>query len=379
MNIKNLTEGQVLKNYKELCGALDIPIKGGKSKLLQLRDIERYFNYKKEGNKFIIGEIYKSPLEKVDNRIDGNNSIYAEYVDKLLLHMCSETYDSKYKYITLSTNEILKRLNIINENYRTGRNLINQFSRYLEIPIETIHDFYDNTYKRNKKLLESALNRLAKKSLISWNIVVKVATKEGDHRLASDGEIEGFLEIEQEVLKKLGMDNKQEVFLFGRWNEFSKEVNKTLCELTGFRYYYNAYKIITTKAFRRMLLNELDKESSENELNAKLYFSSIQSATTRHDKIAEEYKASTTLIGKKKMPHFDKERNRLTENYIEDSKRIANVIIDKYTDYDLLEQLKDVENKKFTYETSLWKSYSGGDLEMAELFKDSDTFEDIFG
>jgi hypothetical protein len=379
MDIKNLTEGQVLKNYKELCGALNIPIKSGNTKKAQIKDLECYVKYHKQGNGFVIDEIYKNPLEKVDNRIDGNNAKYAEYIDSLLLHMCSETFDSKYNYITLSTNGILLALNMVNANYRTGRNMINQFSRYLEIPIETIRDFYDSTYKRNKKLLESALNRLAKKSLISWNIVVKVCTKDGDHRLATDGEIEGFLEIEQEILKKLGMDNKQEVFLYGKWNEFSKEVNKMLCELTNFRYYYNAYKIITTKAFRKMLLDESDKESSENELNSKLYFANIKSATNRHDKIAEEYKASATLMGKKKMPQWDKDCNRLTENYIEDSKRIANVIIDNNTDYDLEKQLKDITNKKFSYETSIWKNFYEGDLEMAELFKDSDTFEDVFG
>lgn len=43
-----------------------------------------------------------------------------------------------------------------------------------------------------------------------------------------------------------------------------------------------------------------------------------------------------------------------------------------------MEQLKEVENKKFTYETSIWKNFYEGDLEMAELFKDSDTFEDVF-
>lgn len=379
MQINNLEIGMVLKSYRHLCEVLKVSVRTGKSKQIQIKDMERYFEYHKDGNKFVIDNILEIPKEKVDNRIDGNNAIYAEYVDKLLLHMCSETYDSKYNYITLSTNGILLALNMVNANYRTGRNMINQFSRYLEIPIETIRDFYDSTYRRNKKLLESALNRLAKKSLINWSLVVKICTKEGNHRLASAGEIEGFLEIEQEVLIKFGMESKQDIFLYGKWNEFIKEVNRMLSELTDFRYYYNSYKIITTKAFRKMILEAEDKESIDNELNSKLCLANIKSAKNRHDKVAEEYKVSATLMGKRKMPHFNKDCNRLTEDYVADSKTIANVIIDNNTDYDLEKQLKGITNKKFTYETSIWKNFYDGDLEMAELFKDSDTFEDVFG
>ena len=378
MNINNLKEGQVIKNYKELCNILEIKVLTSNSKKAQIKELESLCKYTKEGNKFIITEIYKNPLQKVDNRINGNNSIYAEYIDKLILHMCSETYDSKYKKIELATNGILLYLNMINKNYKTGRTQINQFSRFLEIPIETIFDFYDSTYKRNTALLESGLNRLANKSLISWNIIIKVCTKDDIYRVATDGEVSGILEIEQEVLLKFNAESKKDIFLSGKWNEFIKEVNKLLYELTNFRYYFKAYKIITTNNFIRMILDAEDKESINNELNSLLYFANIKSATTRHDKIAEEYKTSTTLIGKKKKPHFDKECNRLTDNYIIDSKIIANVIIDNNSDYDLLEQLKEVKNKKFSYETSLWKNFYDGDLEMAELFKDSDNFDDIF-
>ena len=345
MQINNLEIGMVLKSYRHLCEVLKVSVRTGKSKQIQIKDMERYFEYHKDGNKFVIDNILEIPKEKVDNRINGNNAIYAEYVDKLLLHMCSETYDSKYNYITLSTNGILLALNMVNANYRTGRNMINQFSRYLEIPIETIRDFYDSTYRRNKKLLESALNRLAKKSLINWSLVVKICTKEGNHRLASAGEIEGFLEIEQEVLIKFGMESKQDIFLYGKWNEFIKEVNRMLSELTDFRYYYNSYKIITTKAFRKMILEAEDKETIDNELNSKLCLANIKSAKNRHDKVAEEYKVSATLMGKRKMPHFNKDCNRLTEEYVTDSKTIANVIIDNNTDYDLEKQLKGITNK----------------------------------
>lgn len=73
MDIENLQVGQVLKNYKELCRILKITIKSGYSKICQLKDLNRYISYSKEGNKFIIDEIYDKPKPKVDKRSNGNN------------------------------------------------------------------------------------------------------------------------------------------------------------------------------------------------------------------------------------------------------------------------------------------------------------------
>ena len=59
MKIKNLKDRQVIKNYKELCKVLEIePKNGGESKKSQVKDIERYIKYEKQGQKFIIIKRY---------------------------------------------------------------------------------------------------------------------------------------------------------------------------------------------------------------------------------------------------------------------------------------------------------------------------------
>jgi len=74
MKISKLSEGMTFKNYKELCLFLDMPIKSGRSKQLQLSDLSRYFIYTKEGQKITITEIFKEPLpSKTDLRGIGNN------------------------------------------------------------------------------------------------------------------------------------------------------------------------------------------------------------------------------------------------------------------------------------------------------------------
>ena len=68
MNISKLYLGLTIKNYKELCIFLEIPVKGGNGKQIQLNELSRYCNFTKEGKKFTFNEIYEEPLEKIDLR-----------------------------------------------------------------------------------------------------------------------------------------------------------------------------------------------------------------------------------------------------------------------------------------------------------------------
>ena len=58
MDVSKLEVGMRVKNYKVLCELLGEKVKGGKSKVLQLQDLERYIRYEREGNAFIIKEIF---------------------------------------------------------------------------------------------------------------------------------------------------------------------------------------------------------------------------------------------------------------------------------------------------------------------------------
>lgn len=73
MNIENIHIGDVLQNQRELCDILGVPYKSqGSSRECQLNDFKRYFNWEKSGHKFIITDIYDTPLEKIIKR---NNNL----------------------------------------------------------------------------------------------------------------------------------------------------------------------------------------------------------------------------------------------------------------------------------------------------------------
>ena len=68
---------QVFNNYTELCNYLNLPILGGKSKQLQLKKLEQYFSWTREGKKYIITEIYSTPHSIVESR--GKNKPLTRY------------------------------------------------------------------------------------------------------------------------------------------------------------------------------------------------------------------------------------------------------------------------------------------------------------
>ena len=77
--IKELYVGQEFKNYKIFCKFMDEEPKKANSKISQIKEWNRYFLFKKEGQKIIITKIFDIPKDKIDNRIGGvmwNNRKY---------------------------------------------------------------------------------------------------------------------------------------------------------------------------------------------------------------------------------------------------------------------------------------------------------------
>lgn len=109
MRIENLHEGQVVKNYKSLCEILNVEARksGSNSHKAQLKDFNRYFEFEKQGHKYIIKNIYDKPKDKIDNRsnnIGGNN---LKYKDILSPKELSNEFDGFYVYRHIKNDEVI--------------------------------------------------------------------------------------------------------------------------------------------------------------------------------------------------------------------------------------------------------------------------------
>lgn len=259
----------IVNNYKELCCLLDIKVTGGKAKLLQLKDIERYVRFHKNGNKFIIDEVFDMEKEKVDKRKDkakvSNNNMYSKDIQALIIDLLAQ---SKGNQIFLPTNALLRKLDMINDNYSTARRYIPKLSEIVEIPESYCYDFYNNINIKLRDKLETALKGLRNRALATWSSCITICVREVEteyndlgqikidakgrvkmkiiktHRKADVFESELILEVERTVLKEMGLVSNQDAYLKNKWNLFKDKVNEILLEKANILYYYNSYEVI---------------------------------------------------------------------------------------------------------------------------------------
>ena len=114
LKYSNLIIGQIFKNYKELCEFLDKPVKGGKSKVYQLEEFKRHFSWIKEGNKFIIDDVYDVPQKKDISSLWKNNKNVQPMILYFLNHF-SRAYPHEYCTYSRTYSNILHIFN--NEYY----------------------------------------------------------------------------------------------------------------------------------------------------------------------------------------------------------------------------------------------------------------------
>ena len=361
INIDQLEVGLIVKNYKAMCELLNESVKAGNSKKTQLKEWERYFNYSKQGNKFIITDIYDVPAERIDLR-NNRRTPYIDYIENLLISLLVHK-----KKLFLSRNAILKSLEMINDNYTYVKyNPHKHIHELINIDKEEIKDFYNTTDDLLKRNIESALDGLERKRLISWNKTVTIClintsiekneldritvtkheevTEDGEiivsydaakpltreiHRKATDEEHKLIWEVEKDILNEWGYDDISDVIRHSRTDEFYKIANKRLLERGNINYYYYSYEILCNEKhilenFNKLDVFLLDEEKTKitiEKLNSSIIDKISENANIRHIKAAE------TVLNKDHVRNIIKYRS--LDSYVPNTNRLTETLIDK--------------------------------------------------
>ena len=370
MDISKLEVGMKVKNYKELCELLGEKVKGGKSKVLQLQDLERYIRYEREGNAFIIKEIFKRPRVKVDKRKDvhrvNSNSKYSEWIQVSIISILSQAKDNK---MLLPASQLFLALDMVNGNMNLARSDIRRFSELTEIPEEYAHDFFSVNNTKLKQTLERALKTLRNRALVIWEkcltVCIMVSDEEyndfGDiiinpkddkygsipyhteHREATQEERELILATEEKVLDEMKSTSLQHVFLTGRWEHFQNRVKTILTREANILYYYDSYRLTFNKdTIYKSYLKRLkpdEREYVSKMLNDNICRMIENNAKTLHRR------------AKKKEDLFMFEKIHARDEYPKYTKQISDIVIRKDAESierDMLNSEKKIKLKNLT-------------------------------
>lgn len=363
MNTDKLKEGQKFKNYKELCEFLGEKVKSSNSKTKQLKEWQRYFEFEKNGIAYKIIKVYNKPQAIT----------YMDKLELLLLNMMVQSENNNYTIFTPKTT-LLENLNIINDNYRYYHQYNNTLAERTNIDKEVIYDFFRTIGGSVTKQLERALKNLSNSFLVKYtkvNMVCVYEYKEGNkeliYRRATKEEVEYSLMVKNKVMKEMDCKNEKEIIIRGIYNIFIKKINEILKEESDYRFFYMSYEIIFNKENVNMQLNDLlnkyklDKQEYEelvDETNSEHVLNIIDNAQNRqykalqkknkykiHDFTLEDmqYLWSNDEIAKfLSVSRYNLEMCllRSDENYVNNIKKLAYILIDKDTKHSL-EDYKD--------------------------------------
>jgi hypothetical protein len=293
MKIENISEGQIFKNYKALCNELGVPVEAGNSKKAQLKDWECYFAYVKQGNKFIITEIYDVKKEKTDGRgksegSRNNNSIYGDYVQLLIADLLVR---QEKKHISISRTSLLNTVNMINENYGKCSRRVKDLASVYKIAPYVIYDFYNTSNSSFKSSIETALKNLHSKRLLWYKDVIKVCKSNDVHEEATLAELDMINHYELLALKDTPFKTIEEVPMTKHWKPFREKVIKHLKQNTEIKYYYKAYFISVELDFleqerdelMQFILEDDNRRKLKSELNDIVQSHLYGNAGKRHD------------------------------------------------------------------------------------------------
>lgn len=186
MNVENLSVNQRIKNYKELCNILNIDVKSGNTKKAQFKELERFVKYEKDGNSFIIKEIYDIPLMRKDNRIYNKGTstrgkeskVITSGIQYQILNIMIKNLDHKVNlyddslsnmqsyYFNIST--LYYAVGLVNNQYYYGKSNYTKVSSAHNIPYEHVKDFFSLTNDKLDYYVKKALDELHNKRIITF-------------------------------------------------------------------------------------------------------------------------------------------------------------------------------------------------------------------
>lgn len=249
-NVTQLAIGQIYETYPELCRALGCKPCGGNSKQKQLREFSRYFDYEKQGKRYIIKEVYTEPLKK-EYRIAAN----AKYISLIEDALYSYFHKQKTKTVYLTQQNFWFNMGFINENYINSKEMYKHeelMNLSDDMNLFDIQNFYLRSHTKFRDITKSSLSSLVRRKIITCEEVYRIGTIVTNDLLMCSGlefrdsterEYRRINKIKKQLLEEFGFTTDFYVFPSKKRTAYFDKFNKTLQEKYGWEKVYACYKI----------------------------------------------------------------------------------------------------------------------------------------
>ncbi len=299
MNLNNLSVGLRLKSYKALCELLEEPVHAGNSKVAHLKEFERYFSYVREGNAYIIQEIYDIPKAPIDGR-----QKYIPMIEPILMNTLAT--DEEYHHSGITWSRWYRQLGMVNEMFYDDYERKKMLEEY-QIGAYTMFLLSNIVSRKCHEVLLSALFNMKKRNLIDFKEHWYIISKDGYGHAAREGEEKALMRLKDQILEEMGCNSMKQVFLSPkRYAEYDSRFHKAINN----GLWRNAYKALRIKPVGDIhrMYQDIDIEPLQKQLNSLLLstltkIASNTESTTRK-KMTEAWIASLDSPGQEEAKIF---------------------------------------------------------------------------
>lgn len=292
MNLNNLKVGGRYKNYKVLCEALEESSAGGKKKMYLLRKLAEHCDFSREGNAYIINEIYnRTTLNDISlTAKKGKVSRQDLFCDLLILSLSKREENT----LIINTRNLIQLCGFVNGEYFNNSDRLSYYSDRTGLDKEVAGDVFQYSTRRLYSDVSKYLKKLESRRLIQLNNITFIEeTIEGKQvkRKATNDENAFLLDCEAESLADLGLKYSYEIG--GRWNQYIRVVYNKIKNNEEYNYidkYYRMKEIILANKTLQRYSEESRERLIKSTLNNSIYVSFLKGCKYRHSKALNEFK-----------------------------------------------------------------------------------------
>lgn len=313
LNIQNLKNyisinGNVIKNYNELCDILQIKPTNGKSKSLQIKRFNDYVSFTKQGHKFIIDEILDKPIPPIISDRGSYTSNNAIILCDYLVKYNQNNNGSKNSIIT-NFIELSYLLGFVNYNYR----LYNHNYKLLNdmFDLATVIDFFRYSKPSWLNHITSTLNLLQSQFIIDWHKCYNVKTV--DNHIFNTQELPP---LERDLVIKQILQAKQDAL-----NILSSKVSEQKNISISFKSVGTIFNFKDRELFYSLFDEQLHNYGYSNVYNAIIIYFSSDRIELNRDSLISQSISDLTLQTNQQF---------FNEQLLNKSNRINNFFINKY-------------------------------------------------
>lgn len=312
-----LKEGMTFKNYNELCNFMNWKNTGGDYKKARIKELSTMCKWHNKGYKFVIEEVYKEQLQKIDKR--SKNNIFINSIEIILLFSLRNIDAEKYN-LYFSNSKFYKLLGLFNNNFENlNYSDIDLVLEELQIDYSTFKSFKVNSKAEANKIIARALKSLHSRKVIDYYEGMIIVDNNNVSRLASYEESRTITRLQKEVFNELHCFNFSQIEFRNLQLVYYRKLNKKIKEsnIEKFQYFYRGYCVTSHNKSIAEEIERQCKDENFKKLND-LFIEKMQRVAENRHKYAIKKEKEKLLFGECML------LDEASKSYISDSNKLIN-------------------------------------------------------